>query len=173
MRVRVGSGRRCIACYEDFLPDQVFRLPCQHDYCHACTLRLFRQSLGNVTLRPPSCCSIEIPLNLVRGVLDPELVAQVEAKLLEHHTVDKTYCAHRPCSEFIKPSAIQNSCGTCSTCHKETCTLCKEKAHTGRCEAPRDDALEALAKLAEEKKWRRCWKCHRFVERTSGCNHMS
>lgn len=49
--------------------------------------------------------------------------------------------------------------------------MCKGAAHQGDC--PEDEASNQLLALAEQEGWKRCPGCHRMVELTHGCYHMS
>ena len=163
--------RDCISCGEKHLFFEVARCPCSHEYCLTCLETLFRLSMGDESLFPPRCCTIPIPIESARMFLPSALVGEFMDKRVELETADRTYCHHPACSRFIGKDFIQGDVGTCRSCWRETCTLCKKAAHESDC--PQDAALQELLQVVAEKGWQRCYACHRVVELDYGCNHIS
>ncbi|KAK8243533.1 hypothetical protein HDK90DRAFT_125739 [Phyllosticta capitalensis] len=164
------SDWQCAACLEP--TGNSARVPCGHDYCPACINRFFLSAVKDETLYPPRCCSIEIPLVAVTGLLSHQTVESFKEKAPEWLTQDRTYCSQALCSTWIPPNNIQSDIGTCPSCRAQTCTLCKAEAHHDE-DCPSDEGAQKLIKLAKKKKWQRCYQCRRLIELTRGCNHMT
>lgn len=162
---------RCIACREESEFANIIRAPCRHEYCRTCVEDLFKASMTDESLFPPRCCQQPITMNIARKFLKSDLVHQYEKKKIEHETPNKTYCSSAKCSAFIEPCHIHNEIARCPDCRSTTCTICKERAHTGDC--PADTALQQLLDTARENGWQRCYSCYRVVELDIGCNHMT
>lgn len=98
-----------------------------------------------------------------------ELAAKFELTAIEFGTPYRTYC--HSCGKFINPDGIQAHQAHCTVCNLDTCILCNGRFHGGNC--PKDPALEAVLRLAQETGWQRCMSCQTMVERGEGCNHMT
>ncbi|KAF5524556.1 hypothetical protein CGCA056_v005309 [Colletotrichum aenigma] len=94
-------------------------------------------------------------------------------KEIEFSTVNRTYCHQPQCSGFIPPTSIEGDIGTCPACQAKTCVLCKSMEHDHADACKEDTATQEVLKLAADKKWPRCNKCHAIVELDTGCYHMS
>ena len=163
--------RRCVACREEKKFFDVARVPCGHEYCRECLDDLFRASLTDETLFPPSCCRQPIPLHRVRMFLSSKTGQEDSERKIEFETSDRTYCSAKTYSAFIPPENIRNEIATCNKCGMKTCAGCNAQAHAGDC--PNDQALQELLETATENGWQRCYSCWRVVELAIGCNHMT
>jgi hypothetical protein len=161
----------CTACTDSFPLCSVARSPCDHRYCTSCIATLFEEAIKSASRFPPKCCSQLIPLALVKSYLTPASILLFEQRTVELATPNRTYCSKEACNAFIESTFVKENIATCQKCCQKTCTTCKLKSHEGDC--PEDNALQSLVKTAAEKGWQRCFKCHRIVERRSGCNHMT
>ncbi|KAL8404866.1 hypothetical protein RB594_009664 [Gaeumannomyces avenae] len=162
----------CVVCHTTSAPDGGLRSPCSHDYCRDCLVRLFEASLRDDDLFPPGCCGSDIPLEASRKYIGPELAGRFTAKALEMGTPNRTYCHDPQCSRFIPPLFVEMEVGTCVSCYKRTCAVCKAAAHEGK-ECPKDPRTKQLLDLARKKGWRRCRTCGAMVEKVWGCYHMT
>lgn len=161
----------CIACAEIFWDSDILQAPCSHFYCQPCTARFFQSTLDDNSHFPPSCCGRTWELPSVSASLGPELTREVEEKLVEHATVNRTYCAQPACSTFIPPEGLGDQFAVCPACEERTCIACKHLAHWGDCQD--DPGLDALLNLAGRARWQRCFNCYSMVELRDGCNHIT
>ncbi|KAL8376012.1 hypothetical protein RB595_007224 [Gaeumannomyces hyphopodioides] len=161
----------CVVCGATSAPEGGIRSPCNHDYCRDCLVRLFDLSLRDESLFPPRCCGSIIPLDISRKYIGPELAGRFLARKIEMETPDRTYCHDPRCSRFIPPDFIRMEVGTCVSCAKGTCVVCKAASHQGDC--PDDPRTKQLLDLAQEKGWRQCRTCKAMVELAYGCFHMT
>lgn len=162
---------RCVACTDEFRPENIIKAACQHRYCRDCLENLFRSSMKDETLYPPRCCKKPIPVENASEILPRELSREFINRREEFETKDKTYC-HRPqCSAFIRPYTINGNLARCPRCREATCVECKNKWHFGNC--PRDEGVQQLLATAETNNWKRCPECKRVIELAHGCYHIT
>ncbi|KAJ6410596.1 hypothetical protein OIU84_007359 [Salix udensis] len=115
--------------------------------------------------------------------------ALAEADILHS---DRIYCPypncsvlldHRECLSARESSSSQsdNTCIDCPVCRRFFCVECGVPWHSSMsCEEYQNLPLEerdagdiTLHLLAQNKRWRRCQQCHRMIELSQGCSHMT
>ncbi|CAG8892378.1 unnamed protein product [Penicillium egyptiacum] len=176
------TRHECTSCTEQYPLSDIIQTECAHNYCRECIPRLFENSLTDEALFPPRCCRMPICVSTaVEDMIGIEMMKRYEGRKTEVSDSQRTYCANSTCSRYILPQNIRRGVGTCEFCSARTCTDCQKQAHRGDCneknkrsrrasdEKANDDLLEALAK---KKKWQRCPKCSRIIERVNGCLSM-
>lgn len=97
----------------------------------------------------------------------------------KEHAKDMKYCSNEECGvgfSFEDNPEMEDKeerwFVTCPACKKETCVKCHSTSHPGGpCNMSEEDRV--LASLAKKKNWTKCPSCHTFVEKISGCNHVS
>ncbi|CAK3983993.1 Hypothetical predicted protein [Lecanosticta acicola] len=163
----------CNVCAEDKPESQCYRSPCEdgHIYCAGCLRRLFRTSMGDATLYPPTCCAHRIALEAVAHLLGQQLSVHFAAKQEELDDPQPLYCHDPPCSTYIGTRNRLGQRGDCPGCQKETCVQCKAALHDGECS--RSGEVPQVVALAEAMGWGRCHRCPRIIERNMGCYHMT
>ncbi|KAF4986598.1 hypothetical protein FGRMN_10766 [Fusarium graminum] len=101
--------RECVICTDKFSPLFLSRMPCSHEYCRECLVRLVTAALQDESLFPPRCCGQNIPVESGRW-LTPQLVGQFKAKKLELDTPNRIYCnAIREPAPTAKDRSMQGS----------------------------------------------------------------
>ncbi|KAH8697822.1 hypothetical protein BGW36DRAFT_359597 [Talaromyces proteolyticus] len=158
----------CVACQETCTMFDILRLPCSHQYCEDCVLKMIRLSLDQNTVFPPQCCGMELSITLIKEPKHEDLARRFREKLIETNDENRTYCAIRACSQYILPTNIRGNSGNCSTCKGRTCIKCKRPFHLGKCV----DAEDKLIELAMSHRWKACCRCGVVIERIDGCLHM-
>lgn len=171
----------CTACFDAIQPRQPhFKAPCGHMYCKDCGVKFVTSYTSEEPLYPFRCCHVPIPQNVVRPILSS---AQFDALLQrdkEYRTPvrRRIYCPNTSCKQFIKVGKIalclfitrKIKCSSCASC---ICTKCRQLAHKGsKCDGQRVNTIKFEA-LVRKKGWQKCQKCHRVVEKTGGCLHMT
>ena len=121
--------------------------------------------------KPFTCCNQRVDINLAQAHISPDFLASYALMLLEFDTPNPLYCSTPKCSTFIPPASIKGDTGTCTKCAADTCRYCKKPSHSGIC--TEDKEGQTLRDLAKQKGWKECPKCKRFVERNTGCLHMT
>lgn len=171
------AHRTCSLCCIDTPVNDIATLPCKHQCCRGCIDKLFAASVAYEALFPPRCCSRRsISLSLARPFLQPTTLERYEKQAPELQTSPhkRVYCSRPACSTWIPPTTFSGDVAACPRpdCDAETCIKCKGEAH-GETECREDEATRSLLALAEDKKWKRCPRCRRVVERVDGCEDMS
>lgn len=162
---------QCVACGDDAPWFDTIAAPCGDVYCADCLSTLFQSAMTDESLYPPRCCREPIPFAQVKAFLSPTVVELFIEKRVELDTKNRTYCWVPSCSKFIPPTAIADDLGTCPSCARSTCAICKAAGHSGDC--PEDKQLQELIGTANQEGWQRCYQCARMVELELGCNHMT
>ncbi|CAI9103750.1 OLC1v1002292C1 [Oldenlandia corymbosa var. corymbosa] len=179
-----GQNFTCEICIEPIeIATQTFRTQnprCRtHYFCNDCMIKYIKAKLEDSVPRIPcpalNCSEFLDPEEYWVLVGDPLFVRWCDG-LCESAIMgmDRCYCPNVNCS-----SLIVNECGgtvkkaTCPNCKRSFCFRCKIPWHSGfRCEETgelRDQNDRAFGVLAEQRKWKRCPRCHHFVELIAGC----
>lgn len=162
---------QCEVCSEEKESGAIYQLHCDHLYCSVCLQRLAEASMTDESLFPPRCCRKPIPIERISASLTPDIVERFNVRKLEMETPNRIYCSSRECSSFIHPHNVVADLATCQKCGIVTCAICKAESHAGDC--PSDPAIQNLRQLSSEKGWQSCYNCHRVIELTMGCNHIT
>ncbi|CCD33872.1 hypothetical protein BofuT4_P062700.1 [Botrytis cinerea T4] len=147
------------------------RVPCSHHYCLTCLEQFFELAIADQSVFPPRCCSEAISIVSISFFLKPIVVQTFDKKKIEFETRDKVYCSSRRRSTFIPPSNIVKDIGTCPKCNVKTHTMCKSKAHAGKCS--QDASIEEVMDLARDNYWQRCYRCWALVDSVDGCDQIA
>lgn len=163
----------CVVCLNTFLASQTMKLACGDIWCRGCLTRLFQDATLNEGMWPPKCCRQEVSVTDLQHILSVDLRRQFARKSIEWNTIDRIYCFEPTCSAFIQRGSFEGRRAQCPACSRETCSECKSAYHeTPPClGTTADDKL--LRDMARTNGWQNCPSCHRFVEITHGCNHMT
>ncbi|XVF74206.1 hypothetical protein PTKIN_Ptkin13bG0091800 [Pterospermum kingtungense] len=179
----------CEICVERKETDQMFSTEtCVHSYCFDCiskhVLARVEESIAIITCPGVNCRAV-LELDACRPVLPEVVVHRWEDALCQEfiNSSQRFYCPFRDCSapllnddggELIRESE-------CPFCHRLFCAQCYVPWHSGvECEdfqrlnedeRGREDLM--VRELARENKWGRCPRCKYYVERTTGCPHMT
>lgn len=170
-KTAVGDTRECLICVEDVERRNVLKTSCDHYWCRKCLTDRFQSATKNETQYPPKCCD-KISLTEARSFLDPKVASDFQKKRVEFETTakDRVYCYKNDCGKFIHAKHIRHNIATCSSCSRQTCTKCKTKQHSGKCEVA---ALEMAKQGLKAIGGKMCPKCGQALERFDGCNHFT
>ena len=171
IRVPRTETFRCVVCDARFDANGCWRASCKHYYCKEDLGNLFRLSLTDSALYPPSCCSRRIPFEAVKQFLQKDLAKRYADRKDELDDEKPTYCHVPTCSTYITQDDKVGLIAMCPKCCSRTCISCKLAAHEGDC--AEDEATMQVLDIAKENGWRRCPKCERMVELYTGCNHIT
>lgn len=119
---------------------------------------------------PPQCCKTALtPKTILSNLPRPDRSKYLQ-KSKEYHLPPKSrvYCPHADCGSWVPPKNES----TCPKCLRPHCQFCKKPVHPPVDNCEEDQGMEGVIAVARENGWKRCYRCHAFVERTSGCRHM-
>ncbi|KAL7152654.1 hypothetical protein ABFS83_04G113100 [Erythranthe nasuta] len=165
---------------------------CSHKFCTECiskylTSKLKRGKSPTIACPGPDCEGIMGIEECVGGVVPKEVVTLWDQVICESVIIPSSqrfYCPYKNCSALMmNDSDTRNTMreAECPSCRRLFCVKCNVPWHSGfecgefsrmrESESERDDLK--LHALAKKKKWRRCRRCKFFVERNTGCLHMT
>ncbi|KAF8549015.1 hypothetical protein OG21DRAFT_1448392 [Imleria badia] len=177
----VGRSRKktvdCLICLDTFEAGACFHAPCDHYYCHECTVGMAKAAVaeGNENLFPIRCCNKPFPDKLLKSLPEPLRKSVTEkAKEMSIPGPQRLYCPNGTCSAFLGKAPGGKEAVTCPQCHAEVCPACKRLSHSPKpCGPLADDLMREARGYAADKGWRVCPGCAVIVERTDGCPEMS
>ncbi|XP_039816841.1 probable E3 ubiquitin-protein ligase ARI9 [Panicum virgatum] len=187
----------CSICMEPMAPAAAHRggAACAHAFCRACLSGHVRAKLesggggggGAVVRCPDASCAAAFDPELCRAALPPEVFERWCRALCESLFLGarRTYCPFPDCSEMMvaddgggEECVTQSECQGCRRLFCARCGVpwhagvsCEEFARLGEGERARDDLL--LVEAAREGNWKRCPRCRFYVEKSSGCLHIT
>jgi E3 ubiquitin-protein ligase RNF144 len=182
----------CKICMDAVPPSDAHRAGrgCSHAFCGGCLGRYvgtkIQERIADVRC-PEERCGGALDPELCQGILPREVferwgAALCEAMLLGSKT---TYCPYKDCSatmlvddggvrdvaEAECPSCRRLFCARCGVAPWHAGATCAEFNRLGKGDRGKEDLL--LLEMAKGKKWKRCPKCLYFVEKRTGCLHIT
>ncbi|KAG9154944.1 hypothetical protein Leryth_012138 [Lithospermum erythrorhizon] len=184
-----SSIKLCMICMET--DQEMFRINgCGHSFCSDCISKHVAAKIQEniMMVRCPDLkCKGAIEPQDCRTIVPKQVLDRWEDALCESLILgaEKFYCPFKDCSAMLVDDGGGRggvvTAAECPYCRRMFCAQCKVAWHAGiECrvfqamnqdERKREDML--LIQLADRKKWRRCPKCKYFVEKTTGCEHIS
>lgn len=164
----ITPNKNCVSCSEVIPDGEALTCPCNHIYCPPCLVQHFSTRIEGSGF-PPRCCTIVIPIELVRRHLSTEILQKFDARKLEVEDPTAIFCASLNCQNRLSTTSFDGEKAIC-TCGTITCVQCRFTAHDGPC--PEDGARVALLEMAVRLNWRSCPQCGNMIERVDGCHHM-
>jgi IBR domain, a half RING-finger domain len=154
------------------------RAPCGHFYDEKCLVSLIQRASMDESSFPPRCCRQAIPRDSFIPFIAREVREIFEKASNEFSTRprDRVYCSNATCSEFLGAGSTGSTSRrtmACPECDRSTCSVCRGPAHPSSTACRQDEGTGAIQSLMEENKWQRCPECHRVVELTYGCFHIT
>lgn len=161
---------------------------CRHVYCSDCirshVAAKIRDNLTVVTCPHPDCKGVIGP-EVCRSIVPQQVLERWESILCENVVIgsEKFYCPFKDCSAMLVKDgdAVGVTSSECPNCNRLFCAQCKVGWHSGidcrefqsekKGERNPEDLM--LIDLAKNEKWMRCSKCRFYVEKTSGCLHIT
>ncbi|XP_048319827.1 E3 ubiquitin-protein ligase RSL1-like [Ziziphus jujuba] len=190
MRKETGqsSHNLCLICMDVKSSVEMFRnITCSHPFCNNCLGKYIttkiQQNISKVECPDLKCESVLEP-HLCRSIVPKEVFDRWEDALCEALFLDaqKFYCPFKDCSVLLVNDGEEAvTMSECPNCHRLFCAQCKVAWHDGmKCNKfqkivkegrGREDMMAML--LAKKKQWRRCPSCKMYVEKISGCIHIT
>ncbi|KAH7547023.1 hypothetical protein FEM48_Zijuj01G0262900 [Ziziphus jujuba var. spinosa] len=178
----------CLICMDAKPGGEMLRITsCSHSFCNDCVAKYVATKIQDNILK------VECPDLKCNGVLEPESCSSIVPKevferwenLLSESLIlgaEKFYCPFKDCSAVLLDDGKEAvTMSECPNCHRLFCAQCKVSWHggiecrefqkPGQDEREREDIL--VMELAKANEWRRCPCCKFYVEKRSGCMHIT
>lgn len=193
---RVSDGKRngdavCPVCYCE--ATEPTELLCGHIYCTVCLRHLLKSSIGP-SFSPLRCicevdssdsskvamCGRDIPNSVIRHLLSSteeiELFQSSFLAYIHARPNEFRYCPTPDCQTVYRP-AKEGTSLQCTSCLNRICTACHVEYHDGMtCEEHQDNlkgGMDAFRRWSEQNGAKPCPKCHIYIQKSEGCNHMT
>nr|XP_024934975.2 E3 ubiquitin-protein ligase RSL1-like [Ziziphus jujuba var. spinosa] len=182
------SHKLCLICMDVKSSARMFRnSSCSHSFCNKCLGKYIatkiQQNISKVEC-PDLKCNRVLEPHLCRSIVPKEVFDKWENALCEALVLEeqKFYCPFKDCSALLVDDgeeAVTQS--ECPNCHRLFCARCKVSWHSGMeckkfqrlCKEERGREDIMAMELAQKKKWRKCPSCKMYVEKISGCIHIT
>ncbi|XP_024967181.1 probable E3 ubiquitin-protein ligase ARI9 [Cynara cardunculus var. scolymus] len=161
---------------------------CTHSYCFDCirghVAAKIKENITQVKCPHLQCKGLIGP-EICRSIVPKEVLERWENSLCESMILASekiTYCPFKDCSAMLVDDGAETvTSSVCPNCNRLFCASCNVVWHSGfDCnefrglkKGEKDPEDLKLMDLAKRKKWKRCPNCKYFVEKVSGCLHIS
>ena len=168
--------KECYICVETHPKADMWNSTChdKHSICPKCVRSCYIFAIKRMDPSSTFCCDKRMWDKTIENILGKDLVDEWLDCSKAFNNPDQLYCSTSDCWRPFHLWADQPSITTDFTCRKcglATCTLCREPAHPDKkCGADGSIDDSRALRIAKHLKWRRCYRCRRFVEHTGGCS---
>ncbi|KAG7088603.1 hypothetical protein E1B28_012577 [Marasmius oreades] len=160
-------------------------LSCGHEYCTACIRHFFTADINRfpiVCVGDDAKCMKPIALPMIQRFLtDTQFNAFLETAFVTHVEQNPKlfrYCKTPDCTQIYActPNPLVRHCPSCLV---PICTQCHEEGHEGMTCEERKAYTNPEEQERLNNEWannagvKRCPQCQVFIEKVTGCNHMS
>lgn len=161
----------CAVCHESPSPavspvSALATLPCKHVYCSPCLDELFRTATADVSLFPPRCCGVTVPLDASSPLPQQPNKGKGPPGGRVEEVQEPSGEGYRKYLSASTVAAFERRCAKLET-------DAEVKGEEEGDEENKDGATKEFLEMAEACGWARCCTCRRFVELEFGCNHMT
>lgn len=147
-------------------------LPCGHAYCATCLNNLFRAAVNDLSLFPPRCCGVHIPLDGKDDEGGKEKRDKRGAQSKMGASKSSAGVGYRPWLETEIVAVLERRLKSAKETVVAKAAAVEQSAATAAAAAASPEVDEEFLRMAEACGWARCYGCGRFVELEFGCNHM-
>ncbi|KAK0650150.1 hypothetical protein DIS24_g7136, partial [Lasiodiplodia hormozganensis] len=147
-------------------------LPCGHAYCSTCLNNLFRAAVNDLSLFPPRCCGVHIPLDGKDDEGRKEKRDKRGAQSKTGASKSSAGAGYRPWLEMETAAALERRLKSAKETVVEKTAAVEQSAATAAAAATSPEVDGEFLRMAEACGWAKCYGCGRFVELEFGCNHM-
>mmetsp|Transcript_14707 Transcript_14707/g.30234 ORF Transcript_14707/g.30234 Transcript_14707/m.30234 type:complete len:555 (-) Transcript_14707:68-1732(-) len=177
------SATECkICCDDDFEPDEMYKMPCGHNFCRDCWGGFLHSKVGD----GPSCVYATCPAAGCNELITEEEVSELAKDVLPKFTTYQTrayvdlnkltrWCPGAGCTKVASSKTgfgdIKCHCG------HEFCIRCGLEPHSPVTCSDLAKWEEKCQNESETANWilantKKCPKCFTRIEKNQGCNHM-
>ncbi|KAI5660359.1 hypothetical protein M9H77_29152 [Catharanthus roseus] len=182
----------CEICLERKENDEIFTLQtCKHFFCNNCIIKHVEFKVMenfHIIKCPVLDCKSFLEFDSCSLIIPKDILSKWDEILCRSSIPDsqKFYCPYKNCSAMLIKDHTYNGGiiiteAECPECKRLFCAECEVPWHEGvecdefkklnECEREKEDLM--LRELAKGKKWNRCPRCKFYVEKASGCLHMT
>ncbi|MDR3647140.1 MAG: IBR domain-containing protein [Candidatus Babeliales bacterium] len=175
----IPSYENCDICWSQTQKAFMIKLTCEHKYCKVCLQQMVKLSLKEKQTRMLCCpnqkCKIKLDETDINSITDnnDELFNKFnKIKYMESLQSQKNYrhCPTPNCNYAFIIDGKTKKCPNCSHSYCQNCLILHNKFTT--CQQARDlEFNRSLLKLMHQNT-KQCPKCHEYIEKESGCDHM-
>lgn len=185
--VTIPSIFECAICLQEQAIDFRHSLDvCRHTFCRDCMQHYFEEAISTKSL-PIKCpmpdCRKEVTVADLEFILSPEMVKKYDDFSLHYElerNPDVYSCCPTPNCGYFFTFETGDAEFHCPKCNKHYCLRCKCDWHDKiTCEKYQEWAKEngkaddLFEQFVQGQKLKRCPRCNSWVEKTSGCPHMT
>jgi ariadne-1 len=180
----IPNNKFCNICYSEW-DKTFFSLTCNHKFCGDCWKDYLTTRLDDVlttvcTTCPQNGCSLIVPENIFRRFLPNDKLLIYEKAVYKNFTdnnVDIRWCPTPNCDICIRCIAHSMKEIVCE-CKNVFCFKCGKEAHRPCICEMVELWNQKNSSESENVKWllantKQCPKCHKYIEKNQGCNHMT
>ncbi|KAL4512950.1 hypothetical protein ABPG72_017635 [Tetrahymena utriculariae] len=180
-----GEDWVCEICYEPMMSNDIFFLICEHIFHKVCLSKYFNTLISQKQFPincPNSECILPVQQYQIQEILSEEDFIKYEKFTLQNYidsNADEiSWCPTSNCEYAFIIDNGQTKLN-CPGCKKLYCLACKSDFHEGQtCKeyqisnkyTEQDKNFEQLVK---GQKFKQCSKCKMWVEKITGCDHMT
>lgn len=172
------SARTCAICGSLLVDPSKIAIPqCEHMYCKGCLVAYLQLRVSNGEVLKMPCptfeCTSVVPEEVLTALLGTELLGKY-MRYRRNQEIEANpnvkHCPQPDCQGYAE-GGIERPRLTCNACGHTYCFYCQKPWHHGSpCGLEGDRLLDSWARANHVKF---CPNCHRRVEKTSGCDHMT
>jgi len=178
----------CGICMEYKPIEKMFKSRnCSHSFCEDCVARFLAVKIqdkkGTIKCPDPNCNSNLDPQQCI-SILPKDVFERWGDALVDSvFGTKKIYCPFKDCSTMLVNDGNEVVRITeCPHCHRLFCAQCQVPWHAEvdclgfqilKKGGPEKNLDLMAMELAKKENWKRCPKCSFYVEKKSGCNHIS
>ncbi|CAD8052407.1 unnamed protein product [Paramecium primaurelia] len=164
---QIKQTNQCSICLENVIQNKHILIACQHIYHKQCLENLINASVEFPIRCPNLECRQEILRDDLENIVSNQIMDKLEKIAFNQYLLQNSNIFQCPTENCKGVYEIEGPIQVCMICQNLFCTRCKKQFHEGVC------GEQSFINVALEKNYKQCSKCHRWIDKTFGCNHMT
>ena len=176
----IDNNKECEVCYEEINKEDkdINKIPCGHLFCSHCWFNYLKSLITEAKVENIKCMNHECNQNITDGFIlnhiqgNKDLIEKYKKFKKRKEIINdknKKLCPHPNCDSFLEKSNLSKYI-KCENGHKY-CFDCLKKPHGQKsCDYEQE---RQFFNWSKSKKLKRCPRCHMFIKKNEGCNHMT
>jgi hypothetical protein len=178
--------KECSLCLEELDFEFFQSLMCGHEFCRECLNGYLTMKISEKAIPIPcpfNGCTTNVSESDLRLLIEPKLMEKYEkfmlSNFIETNANDFSCCPTPNCPYlfYYEPGDFDFKC---PKCQKRYCLNCKVDYHVkSTCKmyqqwcVQNGQADDLFTNFVRGNKLKQCFKCKKFVQKVSGCNHIT